>query len=136
MCPGENEKYYKVFMSRDGTEARNLSYHHYCAETKEYAELKKHQTKIVYINNFMWFHVYNDTNTMREYILYWTLREVKNNPTIPYDWEILKIFFDNYNIEPYWISNDNGITGLIDEETGKWTGSLGKVCFIGYFKMP
>ena len=43
---------------------------------------------------------------------------------IPYAFEILEVFFENKNIN--WI-NCNGISGWYDDETGRWTGAVGKV---------
>ena len=50
--------------------------------------------------------------------------------TLPsfYPWhsEILSSFFINYGITPLWI-NCNSTWGIYDEETGRWTGAVGKV---------
>ena len=43
---------------------------------------------------------------------------------IPYNFEILKLFFKNKNIN--WI-NCNYTWGWYDDETGRWTGAVGKV---------
>ena len=43
---------------------------------------------------------------------------------IPFDFEILEEFFENKNIN--WI-NCNYQWGWYDEETGRWTGAVGKV---------
>ena len=43
---------------------------------------------------------------------------------IPYDFEILEVFFENKNIN--WI-NCNYTWGWYDDETGRWTGAVGKV---------
>ena len=45
---------------------------------------------------------------------------------IPWDYEILASFFQYYHITPIWI-DCNGTLGILDEETGNWTGALGKV---------
>ena len=45
---------------------------------------------------------------------------------IPYDYEILSSFFENYHIIVTWI-DCNFNFGLFDEETGHWTGAVGKV---------
>ena len=45
---------------------------------------------------------------------------------IPYDWEILDSFFKNHDIVPAWI-NCHYTWGWYDEESGKWTGAVGKV---------
>ena len=43
---------------------------------------------------------------------------------IPYDFEILEKFFKNKNIN--WI-NCNYTFGWYDDESGRWTGAVGKV---------
>ena len=43
---------------------------------------------------------------------------------IPYDFEILEKFFKNKNIN--WI-NCHSTWGWYDDETGRWTGAVGKV---------
>ena len=47
------------------------------------------------------------------------------------DWEIIKPFLDHYSLTPTWI-DCNFTWGWIDEETGTWTGAVGKVrnCYI------
>ena len=45
---------------------------------------------------------------------------------IPWDWDILATFFRYYNIVPVWI-NCHYTWGWYDEESGKWTGAVGKV---------
>ena len=45
---------------------------------------------------------------------------------IPYDSEILDIFFKTNNIIVNWIDCNN-TWGLYDYETGRWTGAIGKV---------
>ena len=111
-------------MTKDGTEARNLKYHDVCPVNTEAAEQKKHEITIAYNNEY--FHVLNDTNTMKEFALWLTLRHARQHPSVSYDWEILQIFFYNNNIEPTWI-NCNYVWGWFDEDEGKWTGGVGKV---------
>ena len=48
---------------------------------------------------------------------------------IPWDWEVLEIFFKNNNIEPTWISA-NGVYGILDKDTQKWTGAVGMESFV------
>ena len=87
---------------------------------------EKHQITIAYNNDQGWFHVHNDTNTMKEFPLWRTLYESEQSSSVSLDWELLKIFFDNYNINPTWV-NCHFTWGWFDEETGKWTGGVGKV---------
>ena len=51
---------------------------------------------------------------------------VKGFSKIPYDWEIIKPFLDHYSLTPNWIDSHH-IEGVFDEETGTWTGAVGKV---------
>ena len=46
--------------------------------------------------------------------------------SIPYDFEIIGEFLRQQNIIPTWI-NSNFTFGVYDEESGKWTGEIGKV---------
>ena len=61
-----------------------------------------------------------------------TMEEFPVNPVkgwwsyIPDDWEIMKPFLDHYTLTPTWLDCD-GIPGIFDEETGTWTGAVGKV---------
>ena len=45
---------------------------------------------------------------------------------IPYDFEILKIFFKTSNIIVKWIYC-NQTWGWYDDKTGRWNGAVGKV---------
>ena len=45
---------------------------------------------------------------------------------MPYNWEILSMFFSFHNIEPSWL-DCNYTYGWYDEELGGWTGCVGKV---------
>ena len=42
---------------------------------------------------------------------------------IVYEWEILEIFFDNYNLVPKWIVG-NYTVDEFDKESGEWTAGL------------
>ena len=116
-------------MTKDGTEARNRKYQDVCPVTTEAAEPKKNEVRVAYNNDPGLFHVNNDTNTMKEFPLSQTLRLARLEPYTPKDWEMLRIFFDNNNIEPKWI-NTHFTWGWYDEETGSWTGGVGQVRFI------
>ena len=59
-------------------------------------------------------------NSMVEYPAY-VMEETTN---IPYEFEILEVFFENKIIN--WI-NCNYTWGWYDDETEKWTGAVGKV---------
>ena len=124
MCPGQIDKYHRVIITKDGTVRGNLKYKDYCPHTKEASEQQKHEITVAYNNEPGWFQVQDDT--MKEYALRRALFESEQYPYVSYEWEILRIFFDNYNIEPMWI-NCHYTWGWFDEETGKWTGGVGKV---------
>ena len=69
------------------------------------------------------FEVDPETHTMVEY----TVMPVKGwYSDIPWDWEIIKLFLDHYSLSPTWI-DCNYTWGWLDEETGSWTGAVGKV---------
>ena len=74
---------------------------------------------IAYNNDFGWFEIVN--NSMVEYQANIIEGEYS---FIPYDFEILEKFFKNKNIK--WI-NCNHTWGWYDDETGRWTGAVGKV---------
>ena len=62
---------------------------------------------------------------MVEWHDYWGL--LNGLSRIPYDFEILETFFENRNINFInWINN-NFTWGSYDNETGRWTGAVGKV---------
>ena len=127
VCPGQNVKPLRLIMTKDGSEGRHLKYQDYCPLTIEAPdESKKHEITVAFNNVPLSFHVFNDTNTMKEFSLWWTLSESRQHPHVPLDWEILKVFFDTNNIEPTWI-DCNYVWGLLDEQTGHWTGAVGKV---------
>ena len=125
MCPDQTNDFHRVVMARDGTVRGK--YKDYCPHTREVAEPKKREISIAYNNNY-WggFYVYGAMVMKEDFPLHNTLVHAKEYPIVTYDWEIFKMFFENYNIEPKWIYCYN-IPGLFDEETGKWTGAVGKV---------
>ena len=45
---------------------------------------------------------------------------------IPIQWEIIVPFLDHYSLTPTWIDNHRTVSNP-DEETGAWTGAVGKV---------
>ena len=126
MCPGQDDGYQRVIITKDGTVRGNLKYKDYCPHTKEAADQKRHESTIAYNNDGIFFQVHDDTNTMKEFSLWLTLFESEKHHYNSRNWEILKMFFDNYNINPTWI-NCHYTWGWFDEETGKWTGAVGKV---------
>ena len=67
-----------------------------------------------------WFEIVN--NSMVEWHDNFGL--INGLSDIPYTFEILEVFFENKNIT--WI-NCNYTKGWYDYETGRWTGTVGKV---------
>ena len=75
---------------------------------------------VAYNDDPSWFEIVN--NSMIKWFDYWGLPN--EDSKIPYDFEILEIFFKNKNIS--WI-NCHYTWGWYDDETGRWTGAIGKV---------
>ena len=75
---------------------------------------------VAYNDNRGWFEIAN--NSMVEWHDYYGL--INDLSRIPYDFEILEVFFENRIIN--WI-NCNGTSGWYDDKTGRWTGAVGKV---------
>ena len=61
---------------------------------------------------------------MHKYSNYWGLKAEVSR--IPYDFEILEIFFKTNNIIVNWL-DCNYTRGWYDDKTGRWTGAVGKV---------
>ena len=58
-----------------------------------------------------------------------TMVEIPRFPglsNIPRDWEIIKSFLDQYYLTSNWIYCDQ-VWGVLDQETGTWTGAVGMV---------
>ena len=89
---------------------------------KDICQKQQQNVKIAYNNDPLWFVVDNHGN-MVEYPLFPVTGWLDK---IPWDFEILKPFFEIYNITPTWV-DCNFTWGLFDEETGHWTGAVGKV---------
>ena len=135
LCPGQNERAEQLIMTKDGTEARNRKYQDVCPVTTEVAEPRRNEVKVAYNNDRTYFRVNNDTNTMKEFPLWGPMQLSKQEVYVPRDWEMLKVFFDNNNIEPYWI-NTHFTWGWYDEESGSWTGGVGQVGWLlSYFNI-
>ena len=71
---------------------------------------------VAYLDNPPWFEIVNNSMVEYPYTTQYT--------NIPYDFEILEKFFKNKNIN--WI-NCNYTFGWYDDESGRWTGAVGKV---------
>ena len=118
----------QLIMTKDGTEARNRKYQDACPVTTEVSE-PKNEVRVAFNNDGVAFHVFEDTNTMKEFPLWWSIYQSEEHPYVPRNWEMLKVFFDNNNIEPTWI-NTHYTWGWYDEETGSWTGGVGQVRYL------
>ena len=134
MCPGENERYHKLMIFHDGSVNRNLKYKDVCPVAQLDSEPEYHHINIAYNNDPPYFEFNDESQTMTEFPLPSTpsdlnLRLSKFHPTISYSWEVLKIFIQHNNIVPNWI-DCNFTWGWYDDETGKWTGAVGKVKLI------
>ena len=131
MCPGENERYHNLIIFQDGTISRNLEYKDVCPVAELDSEPEYHHINIAYNNYPYYFEYDEESKAMIEFPVpnhpsHLNLRLSKNHVYISYSWEILKLFFKNNNIVPNWI-NCYQTWGWFDEESGKWTGAVGKV---------
>ena len=117
-CPGQYKRSpQKMFMYNDGSVSKNVQYKDICTE--------KFTVNIGYNNeppSYEIFEVVN--NSMVEY----DVNIVTGRGYISQDWEILSIFFQNYNLIINWV-DCNYTYGVYDDKTGKWTGAVGKVHF-------
>ena len=72
-------------------------------------------------------HVSVDVESQRIMNEYPRVKPVKGwRSSISYSWEIINSFLDHYSLTPTWIDCDY-TWGWLDEETGTWTGAVGKV---------
>ena len=76
---------------------------------------------MAYNNEHRWFGIVN--YSMVEYPA--KIIEGKTS-VIPHNFEILEIFFKTRNVIVHWI-NCHYTWGRYDDETGRWTGAVGKV---------
>ena len=134
MCPGENERYHNLMIFHDGSVNRNLEYKDVCPVAELDSEPEYHHINIAYNNDQPYFEFNDESKAMTKYPLSSTqsvnnFRLSKYHNQIAYSWETLKIFFDRNNIVPNWI-NCYQSWGWFDDETGKWTGAVGKVKLI------
>ena len=98
------------WMVNDGSVSKNVKYRNLCKE--------QFPVHVAY-NDPPWFEIEN--NTM---VKYQSLHGLfTDNSYISYDYEILYIFFEHYDIFAKWI-NCNYTWGVYDYETGKWTGAV------------
>ena len=117
-CPGQYKRSpQKLIMYNEGSVSKNVQYADICTE--------KLTVNIAYNNepsSQKIFELVN--NSMVEY----EVEPVTGRSGISKDWEILSIFFQNYNLITNWV-DCNYTFGWFDHVTGKWTGAMGKVHF-------
>ena len=115
-CPGEFiNNVLELELLCDGTGRGNVHFYDLCKVVN--------RVNIAYNNYYQYFNIDNATNTI-----------VKDPPVpinegyslIPYDFEIIGEFLRQQNIIPTWI-DCNFTYGWYDEESGNWTGEIGKV---------
>ena len=87
--------------------------------------MKKPQKQLVRIAFDPGFYlgVNNQTNEMVEWDHSVSLVWSGTLSQIVWNWEIFKIFFDNYNVVPKWILG-NYTADEFDKESGEWTAGL------------
>ena len=113
-CPGVyNNLPQKLKILKDGSS--NKEYKDICQEQKNYANIA--------FNNWPGFFELDNDGSMVEYPVKPITGKSSN---IPHEYEILSSFLENHHITPTWI-NCNYTFGNFDEETGHWTGAVGKV---------
>ena len=65
-----------------------------------------------------------------KFLLEFQMAHIKGTRSkMSYDFEILNIFLKQNNIVANWI-DCYGVYGYFDEESGQWTGEIGKVCLM------
>ena len=104
---------------------KDNSLHTHRIINNKYKDICKEQQHIATIayNNFPgWFEVKKD-GTM---VNYPPAPITGEHSELTYTHEILNTFFYNYHVTPNWI-NCNSTWGTFDDETGHWTGAVGKV---------
>ena len=126
-CPvNQTEVEDPLFMFHNGTFHRNeMNFKDMCPVTQ------KEQIARVAFDQGMLVAVDNQTNELVEtggWDMSRSLVLSGGYSMIPWDWEILKLFFTVNNIVPTWIDCkgvDGG--GLYYKENGSWSGTVGKV---------
>ena len=124
MCPGENKRYHRLQIS-DGLVNRNTKFNEVCPVAELDSEPEYRYINIAYNNDPFWFTIYNN-NTMKEYTIKRILEQSNDFLRISYTWEVLTVFFKNYNVIPTWIYCHQS-WGKYDKNTGRWTGAVGEV---------
>ena len=114
-CPGEFiNNVLDLELLYDGTVHGNLHFYDICKSVN--------RVNIAYNNVGTILQIDEVTNTVVEI----SPAPLKGYSYIPYDFEIIGEFLRQNNIIPTWIDCNNTF-GWHDEESGKWTGEMGKV---------
>ena len=117
-CPGQYKRSpQKMIMYNDGSVSKNVQYKDICTEKFTINIAYNHEPEIFELVN----------NSIVEYDVSLSILSTGAS-YISKDWEILSIFFQNYNLITNWV-DCNGTFGWFDHVTGKWTGAVGKVHF-------
>ena len=58
----------------------------------------------------------------------WSLITSGTSSQVPWEWEILNLFFDTFNVAPGWIMGDM-TPSYYDRTTGQWSGIMSWVLF-------
>ena len=120
-CPGQYKRFpYKLMMYNDGSVTNNVRYKNLCVE--------RFAVSVAHNNEPTVFEVVNGTLVdMREKMGHLHGNLVGAYDYISEDDEVLSMFLiKNYNIIINWI-DANYTWGWLDDETGMWTGAVGKV---------
>ena len=121
-CPSQ-DKQLTLSLLHDATVRRDIHYYDVC---------KVADSVTIAYNNYYQFGFEFDYKTQ-------SMLEIPMRPSngrsssIPYEWEIIKPFLDHYSLTPTWI-NCNFTWGVLDEETGTWTGAVGMVSNFIYLR--
>ena len=116
-CPGQYKTSpHKLKMYNNGSVSNHIRYENIC-------DSENFVMNVAYEPWPGFFEVVN--NTMVEWYDYWGL--INDVTQVPYDYEILKTFFKNYNIGIINWRDANGDAGFFNHETGNWTGIVGLV---------
>ena len=113
-------------MYQDGSVSENIKYRNVCSEF--------FRVHVAYNQFNFYFEIENKSmvDTMAKYnFLHGDLVGNLVSSITRDSYQILSIFFDNYNIIVEWI-NCNFTWGLHDVQTAKWTGAVGQVSIFTY----
>ena len=72
------------------------------------------------------FNQYSGTFEL-DYATHTDMIRYTTEPGIYYDYELIDLLLQNYNLTPFWIDN-NGTWGWFDEEIMSWNGAVEMVC--------